>query len=184
MQHQRFTWSGRAVALLAVLVAVATAAAAQSLGEVARKEAERRKAITTQGKIYTNQDLGPAAIRSGPVVLATPAVEALSPPTPVPPAPDEEVKDEKYWRDRITQARDGLARAEVLRAALDSRLNALEFDFVNQDDPARRAVIAQDRQNARVEMERMDEDIERMKKEITDIQDEARKAGVPPGWLR
>ena len=63
-------------------------------------------------------------------------------------------------------------------------LNALATDFVNRDDPAQRATISNDRQKAQSQLDRTKKDIENAKKEIADIQDEARKAGVPPGWLR
>ena len=34
------------------------------------------------------------------------------------------------------------------------------------------------------EMEKVKADIEASKKQVADIEEEARKAGVPPGWLR
>ena len=71
-----------------------------------------------------------------------------------------------------------------MQAALESRLNSLRTDFVNRDDPAQKAAIAQDTQKAKDEMARTKADLEKLKKEITDIQDEARKAGAPPGWVR
>ena len=33
-------------------------------------------------------------------------------------------------------------------------------------------------------MDRLKGEIEKCKKKIADIEEEARKAGVPPGWLR
>ncbi len=72
----------------------------------------------------------------------------------------------------------------MLQAAIQSRLNALQTDFVNRDDPAQRATIAQDTQKAKDAMAQNQADIDKFKKEITDVQEEARKAGVPPGWLR
>jgi len=172
-----------AIRVLAGLLAVAVAAPladAQSLAEVARREAARRQAIRAGAKVYTNHDLGPGAIRMPAPVAADEAAGEAAPES----EPKAEVKDEKYWRDRITQVREAMARAEILRSALESRINALQTDFVNRDDPAQRAVIAQDRQRAIEEMARTVDEIDRLKKEIVDIQDEARKAGVPPGWVR
>jgi hypothetical protein len=77
-----------------------------------------------------------------------------------------------------------MARAEIMRSALESRINALQTDFVNVDDPAQKAVIAQDRQKAIDETARTIAELDKLKKEIADIQEEARKAGVPPGWVR
>jgi len=178
------TWGLRGLALLLTLGVSSAALEAQSLAEIARREAARRKAIQTEARLYTNRDLGPGAIRPpGPAGAAAAAAQ----PAPEPPAaqePQEEVKDEKYWRDRITAARQAMARAEILRSALESRINALQTDFVNRDDPAQKAVIAQDRQKAIDEMARTTAEIDKIKKEIADIQEEARKAGVPPGWVR
>jgi hypothetical protein len=55
---------------------------------------------------------------------------------------------------------------------------------VARDDPAQRAVIAADRQKALAELERVKQEIGQHTKGIAAVQDEARRAGVPPGWLR
>jgi hypothetical protein len=68
--------------------------------------------------------------------------------------------------------------------ALQSRVNGLTADFTARDDPAQRAVVANDRQKALAELDRVKNDIVQQTKAIADIQEEARRAGVPPGWLR
>ncbi|HXH05892.1 MAG TPA: hypothetical protein VNI83_04805, partial [Vicinamibacterales bacterium] len=113
---------------------------------------------------------------TGPSRPDAPAADAPAPPDPT--------KTEQYWRERITAARAALERSELFLEALQSRVNALTTDFVNRDDPAQRAVIANDRQRALAEMERVRREIEKLKADIAAIQEEARKAGVPPGWLR
>ena len=55
---------------------------------------------------------------------------------------------------------------------------------MNRDDPAQRAKIEADRKTALAELDRVKEEIEAQQKEITAIEDEARRAGVPSGWLR
>ena len=55
---------------------------------------------------------------------------------------------------------------------------------MNRDDPAQRAQIARDKQKAMDELNRLKAAIQNDKKAITDLEEEARKAGVPPGWLR
>ena len=55
---------------------------------------------------------------------------------------------------------------------------------MNRDDPAQRAVIEQNRLKAMAELERVQRDVAASTKAIRDIEDEARKAGVPAGWLR
>lgn len=180
----------RLLLLLGCLV-LAGPVRAQSLAEVARQEEARRKAITTPGKVYTNQDLRPAPPPAVPPPSATPApdtsaVPAQKPPDGAEPAapPAEGKRDETYWRQRLQTERDALDRARMFADALQSRINALTTDFVNRDDPAQRAVIASDRDAALAELERVKKEIEQRTKSIADIQEEGRKAGAPAGWLR
>ena len=81
-------------------------------------------------------------------------------------------------------ARDARARAESFAEALQSRINALSADFVNRDDPAQRNVIAGDRQKALAELDRVKKEILQYTKDVADTQEEARRAGVPAGWVR
>ena len=84
----------------------------------------------------------------------------------------------------MDSARDSLRRAEIFAEALQSRINGLTADFTARDDPAQRAVIANDRQKALAELDRVKQEIQQHTKAIADIQEEARRAGVPAGWVR
>ena len=191
--------SPRAVLLLAGALACTLATPATVLGqskaplaEVAKKEAERRKGIKDSKKVLTNKDLPESARKSKPAAdsgaAGAPAAaggEQPSAQTAEAQKPaDSGQKDETYWRTRITQAREALRRNEVFAEALQSRINALTADFANRDNPIQRAQIGEDRQKALDELARLKSDIEQSRKQIDDIEEEARKAGVPPGWLR
>lgn len=170
-----------------VLAAVQTT---PSLVELARQEAARRKAIKGVSKVYTDKDVKRAG--RAPEAAAPSPFSALPPPVPAPVAQPEKPqpekpdskKDETWWKTRMNQARDDLRRNDVFAEALQSRINALTGDFVNRDDPYQRAKIGDDRQKAIVELDRVKAEIERSKKQIADIEEEARQAGVPPGWIR
>lgn len=173
--------------MLVVALPIRLWAQAPPLAEVAKKEQDRRKATATAGKVYTNKDLPKAGVPATPAKPATPATptavaEPATQATQEKAAGDE--KDEAWWRARITAAREAVRRDEMFLEALQSRVNALSTDFVNRDDPYQRAQIGQDRQKALAEMDRVKGEIEQLKKAIDDIEEEARKAGVPPGWLR
>jgi len=175
-----------AVALLAVAV---PRLAAQSLGEVAKKEEERRKGVKAPSKVLTNKDLNPAPPSSAPPPAAAPAVATdtkdASKDKDAKDAKDKEpAKDEAYWRGRLKTLQDAVGRNQTYAEALQTRINALNTDFVNRDDPAQRAAIANDRQRATAELNRLNDQIQQDKKAIADLQEEARRAGVPPGWLR
>jgi hypothetical protein len=168
-------------------------ASAQSLGDVARQEQTRRQAVS-RGKVYTNENL-PNVAPSSPLPSRAaqadaPAAGQAEPAPPADAAPagtadgDGDVKNEAYWRERIAAERDALARAESFAEALQSRINALSTDFVNRDDPAQRNVIAGDRDKALAELERVRKEIQDHTRAIGEIQQEARRAGVPAGWVR
>jgi hypothetical protein len=159
------------------------------LAEVARREAERRKGIKQTGKVITTKDLPESARKpaaAGGSGSTSPTTEA-APATEQKPAGGDaqgEQKDEKYWRGRLSAAQEGLRRSQAFADALQSRINALTTDFVNRDDPYQRTKIGEDRQNALAELDRVRGEIESFKKQLVDIEEEARRAGVPPGWLR
>ena len=84
----------------------------------------------------------------------------------------------------MKDARDKLQRTQIFADSLQTRINSLTTDFVNRDDPAQRAKIEADRKAALAELERVKKEIDDQNKAIAAIEDEARRAGVPAGWLR
>jgi chromosome segregation ATPase len=98
--------------------------------------------------------------------------------------PDQQSRDEQAWRDRAAKAHADLEHSEMYLDALQSKINALWADFTSRDDPAQRAAIETDRRKALAEFDRVKQEVQDRKKAIDDLEEEARKAGVPPGWLR
>src|SRR5688572_30328458 len=124
--------------LLALLLACAADVVAQTppLGDVARKEAERRKTVKSAGKVITNDNLRreapPIAAAPPPPATPTPAsspeaaapwTPALAAPTPaVTTAPAQPAPDQAAWGQRISAARDALSRSQIFADALQSRI--------------------------------------------------------------
>jgi ATP-dependent exoDNAse (exonuclease V) alpha subunit len=75
-------------------------------------------------------------------------------------------------------------RDQSYATAMESRVNGLSTDFVNRDDPAQRAAIAIERDKATAELNRLRNAVIDGQKAIAALEDEARRANVPPGWLR
>lgn len=183
-----------AVCAAVLFVALPGAAAAQSLADVARAEQARRQGQPKSSKVYTNDSVKSDITPSTPVPegAAAAAADAAAVPDAAPaPAPAEapattsgERRDQAYWKARMTDAREQLERSKTFAEALQTRVNALSADFVNRDDPAQQAQIGQNRAKAVAELDRVQREIVSQTKAIATIEDEARKAGVPPGWLR
>lgn len=190
----------RAIAILlaSILTAPAVTAvrgqtpAAPTLVDVAKAEEARRKGVRKPAKVYTNGNLKGDNRSAAPPAPATPATPA-PPSTTVPavdlpggtvPAAKAAARDQAYWSGRMLAAQTALERSRLFAESLQSRINALTTDFVNRDDPAQRAKIEGDRKAALAELDRVKKEMETQQKEIAAIEDEARRAGVPSGWLR
>ena len=155
-----------------------------SLGEVALREAVRRQAMSASQKKLTDADIGPAPARPAaakPPVTGTGAAAEEGKPGE---RPAEPPKDETWWRARMMAARAALERDKLLVDSLDNRVSTLTRDAVNRDDPAQRAALIQERLRALEELETMRKQVAADTQAIADIEEEARKAGVPPGWIR
>ena len=161
--------------------------AGQTLADVAKKEEERRKTAKPADKTYTNKDLGTLPPGTPSPAPAKPAAstDAAAKETEKPAEQEKEpVKDQAYWAGRLKDLHTQLQRDQTYVDALQTRVNSLATDFVNRDDPAQRAVLAKERQNALGELDRLKKQIGGTNKAIADLEEEARRANVPPGWLR
>jgi hypothetical protein len=183
------------VALTAVIGLLAGGSlSAQSLGAAAKEAEAKRKTIKSSGKVYTNDSL-----KSEPRDVSTPA-PAGSGSTPAAAAPSQsgvnaddkakqgeagkEVKGEAYWRDRIKAEREALTRAETFAGALQSQINGLYGEFTACQAPPQCNEISARRQKSIAELDRVKKEVAQHTKGIADIQEEARRAGVPAGWVR
>jgi hypothetical protein len=211
-------WTAVAAGILSCVVTGSTVLSAQ-LGDVARKEAERRKTVQSSGKTYTNDNIKPdpspsiAPSSDAPAASSSSssasdksadksaadksadkpgdksadgkgAADKTDKSAQVSADPAERKKEEAQWRERIQNERDLLDRSKSFAEALQSRINALNTDFVNRDDPQQRAKIAADRDKALSDLDRTKKEIEEHTKNIAKIQDDARRAGAPAGWVR
>jgi hypothetical protein len=202
--------SAIAAGILLCVLATTPGLSAQ-LGSVAKKEAERRKTAPS-GKVYTNDSLSPAPEpSSAPATSGSDAAPAASsssdtdksatdksttdksaadttdkavPSKQVSADPAERKKEEAEWRERIKNEREALERAKSYADALQTKINSLNTDFVNRDDPVQRAAIAAERDKSLAEMDRLKKEIAEHTKKIAAIQQDARRAGAPPGWVR
>ncbi|HUG52978.1 MAG TPA: hypothetical protein VMR21_05235 [Vicinamibacteria bacterium] len=145
------------------------------------------------GHVFTNQDLPaePAPVPAaspgtgrgsisevGPHASEIPAIEATPPPPPE--------QTEAYWSERATQARQAVVSGEGRVAELEQRISELRDDRnpVNVMDPNReqnrRAQIAE----VQAELEAARVTLDAARRALAELEDEARRKSIPPGWLR
>jgi len=172
-------------ALLFAVLAVAVPAGAQSLAEVATKEAARRAAIKEPARVITDKDLpagtAPAKHAAGNADSAVPAAWAAS--QEARKKTDEDGHDERWWSARVEP------RVQTLNAAtrrLESARARVEEISAAMDRTAgrARAAMVQRLQRAAADVERRAAEAARARRALEDLEQDARRAGALPGWLR
>jgi hypothetical protein len=165
----------------------------QSLGDMARATEAARNATAGRPavKVYTNKDLptvdrpslSPPPAANAPEPAGVPA--AASPTALSAPADTAQfAKDETYWRERMRPLRERLDRARALadqtKRRADELMRAADRCFMI-------AVVCADyTESLRLSElhKRLVGDVARAERDVTALEEEARRAGVPPGWLR
>ena len=151
-----------------VMMFAASAAVAQSLAEIAKKEKERRKQLdSSESRTVTDVELRRAG---GPrtTLPSTSRSDADSDDVAEEAVEDdeEEIADERqtedYWRGR-------LAPIDTRIKSLEERLQSPQFTSNPAGAPDR---------------ERLERQIAQARADRQTVLDEARRKGVPPGWLR
>jgi hypothetical protein len=179
------------------LIAGGTVAYGQSLADVARKEEERRKAVKTPARVFTIQDVQKAGgvdptapVTAPPEGSTAPAASAATTPAAaaatLPDSSKEEppVQDEAYWRGRFASAREKLERSTAYIDALKTQYSVLANRFVAVSDAAERGAMFAEMQKAEAEISRLQEEVGQQTQGLADLEEQARRAGVPPGWIR
>jgi uncharacterized membrane protein YccC len=180
----------QAVAITVSLFVGVAPVSAQGLGDLAKKAEESRKAAKKVTKVYTNADAGnvQAATVTTPADKSPAAPSAAGAQTAQTPAADagqdkSTQKNQAYWAEKLKTLQGQLERDMVFADAMQTRINILAADLVNNDQ-GQRPAIEQDRNRAMAELARLQKSIADDKKAIADFEEEARRAGVPAGWLR
>ena len=183
----------RAVRLAIVLCAAAGPAAAQGLGEAARKEHTRRAHTTETAKVYTLDDLDGRGAHAGSPVRAAESANGVQPVNVASPAArpwgggrataDEataRVRQEAQWRNRVAGLRH---RLDVMEREVAQRDGAANMSAYN--GPVDCAGFVNTRHQWNLDrLQEARQGLSSARKALEDFEEEARRAGVPPGWLR
>jgi hypothetical protein len=98
---------------------------------------------------------------------------------------DKEGRNKEDWRKIMENARNQEALSQQLVQDLQTRVNQLSNDFYSRDDPAvRDGVIKPAWDKALADLAAAKLRAEEARKRIGDLEEEARKSGAFPGWLR
>lgn len=119
------------VLVAAALLAVPAVVTAQSLGEVAAKEKERREKSTKPAKAYGENDLRSGGTLTTTTGSSTPAAEPSLGASPAAggesaatePTAEEQAAKQKAWQDHRTRIQSEITRITAAINSLQARLN-------------------------------------------------------------
>jgi hypothetical protein len=197
----------RTIACLLASLVFATAVSAQSLADVAKQAEEQRAAakkdaVPPAAKTYSNKDLKdpgapPTPGVAGSVAATPQTVDAAA--APVPAHTEEEnrqaeyrataKKDEAYWKAAMRALERQLEVDKTARTAAAGRLaeytRARDRSFVMINGVPRVDRLLESKVlDATDELSRIDASVKSDRAAISDLEEDARRANVPPGWLR
>jgi hypothetical protein len=97
--------------------------------------------------------------------------------------PGVKAGDESAWRGRLNAAKEAVSRTQLQLESMRNRAAQLTAQSAAANDQ-NRGTFQKQQQDALQEYDKLRADLERNQKALADVQSEATRAGVPPGWLR
>ncbi len=95
----------------------------------------------------------------------------------------EPVKDEKYWRAKFSDARQGLKKAELELSVLQRELAKLQVEYYPDPQKALAQQFSRsDIIKKQADIDAKQKEIDQRKQDLSDMQDELRRSGGDPGW--
>ncbi len=162
----------------------------QSLAEVAKKERERRKKIKKHVPIITNKTLskikkgkGYGYIISSNTENSTYIPESNSIEERGGDFPSQPITYES-WGEKYKELVHKIKVAEALFNQKKKELDDLIFRFKITNNPNEKFALPNKISKKEKEVAKANEDLKKLKKELEDFKEKARRAGVPPGYLR
>ena len=175
------TWMKRLLFVVIAIAMTASVAAAQSLAEVAKKEKKRREENTsTSKKVITDRELtrsygGLPTSRAATSQTGDQEAEGQAASGETEDEAGGEQQDEtktpEYWQGRVSAAK--------------AKIKQLE-DQLNEDDWGEGQAVGVDPRGANNlgRRQKAEQDLAAARSELEAIRAEARRANVPPGWVR
>jgi hypothetical protein len=182
-----------AVALIAAFVG--SVAEAQGLGEAAAREKQRREQEQKKrgaAKVVTMDDLSKTGSSDNPASGTAqdqqrPERSTTEQSRTIKEGTDEVVDEtpkEAEWRQRAKDAKEELQQAEAQLRKLEEKASQLFGQIQASTDTNELLRLRAEQQGLTKQVEEAKAVLASCRKEMGDLADEARKAGVPPGWVR
>jgi DNA repair exonuclease SbcCD ATPase subunit len=175
----------------------------QSLAEIAKKERERQAQILKKEKVITLNNQTLSALTGPPPKEETKGTAATPTPAAGTPAQaaaatedkkknkaepgvyvDDQGRGEEYWRKTISDARDKIAKLEAELSQV-GRKNPMSWEAtINPKHNPQAAMDPTEDQRRLQKTTELQEKLRQTRQDLQNLQEEARRSGALPGWLR
>jgi hypothetical protein len=192
-----------------ILMLMASLATAQSLGDVARQERQKRAKETKKPvKVVTNEDFPAPAEEPKPATPlseseATPpesaeqpaaqpteqpaaqtATEEAAPPPAEEQKPEDKQKTRDYWQGRFRAAKQRIADAEELQRLAEDELSLLQIQQARELSPDAQADLEARVKAKKAELETRRATTAKARKALEDLEKEFKDSGTPADWSK
>ena len=153
------------------------------MADAARKARDEQKTAPKPKKVYTNDDMP-----TNPAGTTTAAIKPdpnLQRGGENPSDGDSDTKGETFWRKKFKKVREKLSLAEEELNVLQRELDKNQVQYYN--DPQKALMQEYNRSDIGEKTAKVDakkKEIEALKQQLSDMEDDLRKAGGDPGWAR
>jgi hypothetical protein len=187
----RLSTLSRLAAFVALLGLAAYATPAQDpsttdVAAAARKAREQQKNAPPPKKVLTNDDIPSANISAPAPDTADTKTDGKKDAGQAKKGDaEDDPKSEAYWRRRSAKVRGQLDTAEKELDVLQRELNTNQVQYYS--DPQKALMEQHDRADINDKTAKIDakkKEIDGLNQQISDMEDEVRKAGGDPGWVR
>ncbi len=153
-----------------------------AVAEAARKARAEQKTAPKPKKVFTNDDMPatPAETSAKPAEGAPGETQAASEG-----GDENNPKSETYWRKRFQKLRDKISQTEQELDVLQRELNKDQVQYYPDPQKALQQQYSRSDINEKTaKIEAKKKELESLKQQMSDLEDDLRKAGGDPGWAR
>lgn|GEM_PF-1509788 len=175
--------TARVLVVITLLLTLVPLLRAQSLAEAAKKERERRKRIDKPVTVITNENLGKSQPGKG---FGYVEIQEASEPYVAPGGdPFEKAAQEKeLWQRRLKDAKSVVQEAQAAWEKAMRELEDLNLERLRSQDPNLQMALPQKISEKERDIQERAEALKEAQRSLDDLYEEARRKGVPPGYLR
>jgi predicted RNase H-like nuclease (RuvC/YqgF family) len=156
------------------------------VADAARKAREDKKNAAKPKKVYTDDDVKPAAsAATGNTGAAAGATGTTGQEKAGDAAVAQDANGEAAWRKRFKEQRDKISKAETELDILERELQKSQTEYY--PDPQKALTEQNTRKEINDKTAKIDakkQEIAQLKQGLDDLEDQLRKSGGDPGWAR